>query len=130
MKKLFLDDYRAPIDCFTYMYKHIGNANHIYLDKDWFIVKNYLEFCKWISTNGLPDIISFDHDLADEHYLYDEMDAPCEQYEEKTGADALKFLLQICKQNNFKLPIIYIHTMNPVGRENMNNILNKYKENG
>ena len=45
MVKLFLDDIRKPPDV------------------DWFIVRNYNQFIDWIDKNGLPDIISFDHDL-------------------------------------------------------------------
>lgn len=62
MKKLYLDDYRYPKLSFDY------TNNSIYNDKDWDIVTNYDEFVNYIQKNGLPNLISFDHDLAGEHY--------------------------------------------------------------
>jgi len=56
--KLFLDDIRNP-----------ENVTWIKLPSGhWEIVRNYTEFCDHITKNGMPTFISFDHDLADEHY--------------------------------------------------------------
>ena len=49
LKKLYLDDVRIP------------------QTEGWEIVRNYDDFVKWIEENGLPDIVSFDHDLAEVH---------------------------------------------------------------
>ena len=46
--KLYLDDVRNP--------KSDG----------WVIVRTYDDFKSWITENGLPDEISFDHDLSDD----------------------------------------------------------------
>jgi hypothetical protein len=35
----------------------------IYL-QEWEVFSSYTEFVAWIETNGLPDFISFDHDLG------------------------------------------------------------------
>lgn len=59
---LFLDDIRWPIEAFQY------TKNEIFWEKEWSIVRNYQQFVDWIIENGLPKLISFDHDLADEHY--------------------------------------------------------------
>jgi hypothetical protein len=59
---LFLDDIRHPNDVYTY------TQQTIFLHKNWEIVRNYMEFVQWITINGLPDFISFDHDLADMEY--------------------------------------------------------------
>jgi hypothetical protein len=59
---LFLDDYRMPKDAFAYMHLKI------YLDVEWIVVRNYQAFISLIEGKGIPDMISFDHDLADEHY--------------------------------------------------------------
>ena len=67
-KNLFLDDFRKPHDCMSYMPHRIGTSAAIYTQLDWEIVINYDEFVEWIKTNGIPEIVSFDHDLADEHY--------------------------------------------------------------
>ena len=124
---LFLDDVRNPSDCVNYMY------TPIYTSVDWIIVRTYDEFVKTIIENGLPEIISFDHDLADEHYspemyteahyndLYDE-------FKEKTGYDCAKWLVNYCMDNNVKLPeTILVHSMNPVGRNNIKSYFKSYK---
>lgn len=131
MIKLFLDDYRNPKDCVTYMHSRIGVDNPIYLE-DWEIVHNYDEFVKFVKENaGIISHVSFDHDLADEHYTPEEYWEPIEasakwqseqRYKEKTGYDAAKWLKQYYEENMLPLPIIYIHSMNPVGCQNIKNI--------
>ena len=59
---LFLDDVRQVMDTFHYT-KH-----PVYTEDNWDVVRNYNEFCNYIQDNGVPALISFDHDLADEHY--------------------------------------------------------------
>ena len=73
---LFLDDYRMPIDCASYMYRK--NVDCRIYHKEWNIVRSYWQFTKWIEQNGLPDFISFDHDLADVVELKEEL--PIEQW--------------------------------------------------
>ena len=52
------------------------------------------------------DIIDLDHDLG----------------EEKSGYDICKYIIE----NNIKCSEFRIHTMNPVGRENMMHLLKRY----
>lgn len=66
MKRLFLDDSRNPGTCCNYM-REFGVDCKIY-KKDWVVVRNYDQFVSYTIENGLPDIISFDHDLADINY--------------------------------------------------------------
>lgn len=120
---LFLDDERVPFsdsgkqNAYSYM------KNEAYVELEWVIVKSYDEFVKQIETNGLPEVVSFDHDLADEHYLqyqkhrgkgfdYDEV-------KEKTGYHCAKWMTQYCVDNKKKFPKWFIHTMNPNGWENI-----------
>ena len=118
MRRLFLDDIRNPMDCVLYM-----RPNKIY-NESWDIVRTYDEFVKYILDNGIPDIISFDHDLADEHYSpamndserYNELS---NLFKEKTGNDCAKWLCEYCMKNFLPLPEYYVHSMNPVGRENI-----------
>lgn len=126
MKKfLFLDDIRTPLDCF-YM------KNPDLYDRKWDIVRNYDEFVNYILTEGVPDFISFDHDLSDEHYspeMYKSMETYNELYngfKEKTGYDCAKWLCNYCAENSIPLPEFEVHSMNPVGRENIKNYLNSY----
>ena len=54
---LFLDDFREPEDAFNH------TNNQLYLI-GWVIVRNYDEFVKTIEERGIPEILSFDHDLG------------------------------------------------------------------
>lgn len=129
MKRLFLDDIRNPIDCTTYM-----NPSTIYLE-DWDVVRTYDEFVNYVTKNGVPDEISFDHDLADEHYdpsMYKSKEEYGEKYEsfrEKTGYDCARWLSQYCIDNVIPMPkTCYVHSMNPVGRDNIWGVLNSLKK--
>lgn len=130
--KLFLDDYRVPIDCVPYMHTRIGKENPIYLEKDWVVVKSYTQFTKHIKKNGLPLIVSFDHDLSDAHYsgeLSNKLD--WEDYynypdREMTGYDCAKWLVQYCIDTKQPLPKYFIHSMNLVGCENIESYFKSY----
>ena len=114
--KLFLDDYRTPNDAYYY------TNNNIYLKNDWVVVKNYNNFINYITEHSIPDIISFDHDLGLEHYgNHVEGDViDYKQYNEKTGYDCAKWLIDYIIDNNLNPPkMIYIHSMNPVGGNNI-----------
>lgn len=130
-KYLFLDDIRVPKDAFDYI------KDEIYINKTWIIVRNFNEFIQYIIENGLPDLISFDHDLADEHYVpskywydYEASKKYQEQQnnKEKTGFDCAKWLVDYCIDNDLKLPSYLSHSMNPVGRDNILGILDNFKK--
>lgn len=70
-------------------------------------VKNYNEFIDWISDNGLPDKISFDHDLG----------------EVKSGFDCAKWLVEYCIDNQNNIPNFVVHSANPVGAVNIRQLL-------
>ena len=131
--KLFLDDHRNPIDCATYMHAHIGAANIIYLTLDWIICRNYPSFVQCIKERGVPTFVSFDHDLADEHLMIGtEQELMWEDYyrtdnREMTGYDCAKWLADYCKEHSFPLPKWAVHSMNPVGRQNIKQYLSRFK---
>jgi len=100
-------------------------------------VLNYEEFVKWIEMFGLPNAISFDHDLADEHYTpeyfwndYQEskkyQEWKSNHYQEKTGMDCAKWLVDYCIDNKEKLPKIFVHSANPVGADNIKYLLDNF----
>lgn len=122
MYKLFLDDFRNPQDCAKYMYTRIGPINTIYLEEDWIIARTYDDFEKCFYTYGVPNVISFDHDLADAHYDPSTWTSSF-TYKEKTGYDCAKFMIEWCKGHNQYPEQIFVHSMNPVGTENINNLL-------
>lgn len=133
IRRLFLDDYRIPMDCVSYMHRHIGARNPDYLES-WIVVRDYESFCRNIMKSGVPDLISFDHDLADGHYHqnmqegvlnYNTEDFDNDKY--KTGFHCAKWLVEYCIENNCKIPDYYVHSMNPIGAENIKNYLEHFK---
>jgi len=134
--KLFLDDLRDPKDCIFYMHQILGNRNPggfllspLYEDKDWVIVRGYQDFSQVLIDRGLPDLISFDHDLGmsvielnGKQWLYKEDNS------EFTGYDCAKVLIDYCTNNNLPLPNYIVHSSNPVGSENIISLLENYKK--
>ena len=130
---LYLDDTRKPHETGTYILPaHYRPQYHL---DEWVIVRNYNEFVETILEKGLPWKISFDHDLADEHYTpeeyWNDYDASkafqdSRTYREKTGLDCARWLTEFCVKRDLKLPDIYIHSMNPVGADNIRNHLKQF----
>ena len=133
-KNLFLDDYRHPYEVGNYIYP--VDLRVLFRKEKWEIVRNYTEFCKWIKENGVPDLVSFDHDLADGHY-HKNMQEGVLNYEsddfdndnDKTGMHCAQFLVNYCMENKIKLPEYLVHSMNPIGAENIKSYLESYKRN-
>lgn len=132
MYNLFLDDVRLPLDAFQYTRKDM------FINKYWIVVRNYDEFVSYIRKNGLPFLVSFDHDLAQEHYTpkeyWDDYDLLKEYqerqvYTEKTGYDCANWLMEYCDVMGKRLPKYFSHSQNPVGRDNIINTLNFFNNN-
>lgn len=121
---LFLDDVRMPYIVGDYIMPWKLKA--LYRLERWDIVRNYKEFVAFIESNGIPDVVSFDHDLADAHYDPDTWKEHF-KYEEETGLDCAKWLIQYCKKQGKPLPVCYCHSMNPVGKENILRELKQYE---
>ena len=125
MYNLFLDDMRVPQDVFNY------TGNPIFLKEDWVIVRSYDEFVKYIEEKGLPETVTFDHDLADVHYgVQDHVDQDYyDLCEEKTGYHCALWMINYCLDNELKLPKrVYIHSMNGVGARNINSLFTTYEK--
>jgi hypothetical protein len=114
---LYLDDFRDPIDSSYYL------NNPTYTTLKWDVVRNYNAFIAIVLEKGIPDVVSFDHDLADEHY---EHELPYDHYNEKTGYDCAKWLINYCIDNKKELPTALIHSMNPVGSQNIKSLFDTY----
>ncbi len=127
---LFLDDIRNPFDKESNWL--VFSPIPLYDLKEVIWVKSYVQFTDWIKSNGLPDGICFDHDLSIEHYgLESKSDFIWQEYyrtvdREMTGYDCAKWLVDFCIDNNLKLPLWNVQSMNPVGKENINSLLNNY----
>lgn len=117
---LFVDDNRQP---------------PLYLNRVFDVVKNYDEFVEYIETFGVPEVISFDHDLHMEHTLYffenggfrEPPDPNNAIFTNKTGYDCAKWLLEYCDANNLNLKNIIVHSRNPLGQRNIYNLICNYQ---
>ena len=114
-RQLFLDDLRVPTDCISYM--HRRTAQYELYKGEWIIVRNYSEFIYWICENGLPDLISFDHDLG------------IEDEGHPSGMECAKWLVEYCLDNQLKLPRWLVHSANPAGAENITGLLTSFEKN-
>jgi hypothetical protein len=129
MYNLFLDDERLP--------KNVIWVNLPLVH--WIIARNYNEFIRVITENGIPTRVSFDHDLAFEHYpggigIYEgdprikTIKLKYDSYRERTGYHACKWLIEYCLERKLSLPECFVHTLNPVGRQNIQSLLDSYKK--
>ena len=122
-KSLYLDDVRTP-------------TTTIPGYEPWYVVRNYDEFVSWISENGIPDLISFDHDLAKEHmddyfeqvFTQGFQHPMYEEYTEKTGLDCARWLAEHIQTNNLVLKSVSVHSHNPVGASNIQSFINGFKK--
>lgn len=122
---LYLDDLRTPIE------EPSGYK--------WKVVKTYKEFVDFISSfykknKKLPGLISFDHDLTQEHMNYF-IEHPTERikdygmFKDKTGMHCAVWLTQTCEKNNINLgeTMLAVHSHNPIGANNIQSHLNDFK---
>ena len=118
---LFLDDVRVPTD--------VTWAN-IPADQHYSLVRNYKEFVDLITLRGVPKYVCYDHDLADTHYGHglNNNEIPYESYKEKTGYDAAKWLVNYCMERGIKHPPYVVHSMNPIGKQNIESYINSYNK--
>jgi hypothetical protein len=130
MKKVFIDDIRYPENLF-----YGGAGKEWTLDPlfenntEWAIVRSYDEFVEFIEQNGPIDLVSFDHDLHYEAYLPENQEGEIDYdaMEVKTGYHAAEWLIQYCKENNVEFPEYRVHSMNPQGRRNIEQVIMKFK---
>ena len=137
---LFLDDERHP-----WSVKWVQLPNVV-----WEVVRNYDEFIQTIQAHGVPKFVTFDHDLADEHYQA--MLKECEHADkkftfwmpgddeheglnmtfdygpEKTGYDCAKWLVDFCADNGVGFPEYEVHSMNPVGAKRIRDYIANAKK--
>jgi hypothetical protein len=116
---VFLDDERKVSDV-----KWIKLPNDVL----WFTVRSYDRFVNyvewyWHEHGKLPEVFSFDHDLAWNHYT--DIGQPIDySKKEKTGYHCATWLTHFMDANGLKtLPEFHVHSMNPVGKQNIFNHL-------
>lgn len=108
---LFLDDIRLPSDV-----KWLKLPN----DERWIIARSYGEFVDTIEQRGLPEFVSFDHDLSEHHYKVSVMENEglhkfIDYGPEHTGFEAALWLCNYCQKNKLALPKYEVHSLNEKG---------------
>ena len=118
---LFFDDNRIP--------SHVTWVD-IPKDQHYSVVRNYQEFVDIITLRGLPKFVCYDHDLSDCHYGHGlSGDAiPYDSYTEKTGYDCAKWIVDYCMNKGIKHPPYVVHSMNPVGKQNIISYVESYNK--
>lgn len=126
---LWLDDQRNPFIQKDFVEEAIGIE---VAEVEIFWARNYKELKEFIHSNPFPDYISFDHDLANEHYTpeyfwkdyeaskrFQEWKYPT--YKEKTGLDCAKMIKEyrsILAKTKTLAPLgCFVHSANPVGAD-------------
>jgi hypothetical protein len=98
------------------------------LNPDWIIVRNYEQFIDAVIKRGIPNIVSFDHDLGPEAYKH-QTEIPYDQFTEKTGYHCAKWFINYCIDYKYTIsPKVYIHSMNPVGTKNIESLFTTYEK--
>jgi len=112
---LFIDDERYPIDVAWGTWQE----RELYRTGDWFITRNWAETLELIINFGVPNLISFDHDLGNDTI---------------NGYEISKRLCDLIMDAKYTLPDDFqflVHSKNPVGAENircyMKNFLKAYE---
>jgi hypothetical protein len=124
---LFLDDVREPNHCLGYMHTRTSLAP-LYARGDWTVVRTVDEFKDVVRKNtGKITHVSFDHDLVEEHYsnkMYESMEEYYKAIEGAgaTGLDAAKWFKIHYQEFDAPLPVIIVHSMNPVGTKAIKNV--------
>jgi hypothetical protein len=108
---LFVDDIRVPKD-----------VTWINLPKEkWVIARDFSQFIAYIKSNGLPKIISLDHDLGGPVSLDWSGTS-----REPTGADCVRWLIDYCIEHQKAFPSYHLHTQNPIGKTDMECIITNF----
>ena len=87
---LWLDDYRPKPTSGTH---------------EWLHAHSLQEFKTIVDLHGIPEGVSFDHDLNEKHYYGDFSD-------KQTGLDAAEWLIRQVKKGMCEPPWWSVHTMN------------------
>lgn len=111
---LFLDDIRIPSQV---KWVDIPAAN-------WVIVRSFEEFVKMIEKKGVPYFVSFDHDLGIDAMMAANRGEVYKGHE-KTGYDCALWLFQKCAEQGVDFPKWTCHSINPIGKRAIEQLLNK-----
>jgi len=126
---LFLDDERDPYNMpgETEKKNYPAYVNKLLMqDLDFFHAKNFQQFKDIITEHGLPEFISFDHDLGDLDKTETQFTYMDEVKRENTGVTCAAWLIDYCMDNHIWLPKFAVHSANPSGGQNITQDLNRF----
>lgn len=141
---LFIDDVRNPKD--AWIYPRRDENNFLITGKslervsgipngNWDIVRSYKEFVTYIENKGMPDVISFDHDLSDEMMRYYHTvtsktgEINYDDITTKSGKDCAEYLIDKWKASGkVKTPVCYVHSANRWGAANIKEVLKQLEQ--
>ena len=125
---LWLDDQRDP-----YKYLRTKSTSNTFIrnkqfydnlmkqyDVNFVWVKNLYQFMEYIEKNGIPQFVSFDHDLNNRG---GGEGLNAEQKLNNNGVNCAKWLVNYCKQMGQPLPKFYVHSANPKHGPEINRVL-------
>lgn len=118
---LFLDDTHGPKDLWG------STKNPDYAVYNWVIVKDYDEFVAYIEEKGIPNQVSFDHNLDEEHEeSVGKRKIPYDKFVHKTGYDCILWLIGYCIDNQLTLPKCKVHCKPGSGKNNIEEVIAKF----
>lgn len=130
---LFLDDIRDPSQAVLHDYGvSLCTCSGIH-HSEWVVVRSHDDFVHAIENNGLPNVVSFDHDLCFEHmrhYFDVTRDIGVIEYgnlKTPTGKASAEYLVKECRRQNAPLPTFFIHSANEIGRAEIGKVLRAWK---
>jgi hypothetical protein len=103
------------------------NHHHEYTDLTikWYRVRTIDRMIEFIGTKGMPNIISFDHDLEPIHYNINTNTIDYTEYP-TTGYSCCEFVIEILKRTQLPCTLL-VHSMNPLGRDRILELIENYK---
>ena len=101
----------------------------------WVVVRSYQELQSYLEQRGIPDLVSLDHDLAEEHYLdhqkYELQGIEAIEYGEftqPTGLDCAHLLIEFSRMFAQPLQKVGVHCLErAMGSANIREAINGYK---
>lgn len=109
---IFLDDLRSLQEAETL------TGNTIYTSVQWVVVRSYKDFKELLdSLQTAPLRVSFDHDLGH---------IPEDNEVEKDGKLCADHLVRICIEKGWDMPMCFIHSANPIGRQRIQYVLDDF----
>lgn len=122
---LFLDDERMPKKA-TINQVPLATVTRI-KDPQWEIVRNIYAFRQIIEGRGVPDVVSFDHDLSNDHVAHYVLSQKGAGFDyslfNDTGYHCAEWLCQFCLDKQVPFPTWYVHSFNQHGTTNIKRLI-------